>query len=94
MGSERGLEAGTLAVDTRFRDALRRLAGVDVLDPAARDYALPPAAPSLEFPPDHVSASAAYAHDTQPLHDLDAEVRLAARVAALERRVVALERRP
>jgi hypothetical protein len=50
--------------------------------------ALPPEAPALDFSAAQSADEAAeYAHDTQPLHALDAELRLDGRVAALERRL-------
>lgn len=89
---ERRSAEGSVALDTRLRDALRRLAGVDELSPG-QGYPLPDGRSRLlEFPVDSHSAAAAYAHDTQPLHELDAETRLHERVSELEGRVRALER--
>jgi hypothetical protein len=92
QGLSEGLADGTLTVDTRVRDVLRTLAGVPELAPAQRGFALPGAgAPRLAFSGASPAGEAAYAHDTQPLHDLDAESRLHERVRALEARVRALE---
>jgi hypothetical protein len=90
-----GLLDGTLTVDTRLRDTLRALAGVDELAPGERRFALPErgAPPRLRFTARSHAGEAAFAHDTQPLHDLDAESRLHERVHALEARLDALEGR-
>jgi hypothetical protein len=75
---------GTVAIDTRLRDALRQIAGVPELAVNGTHYRLPPETVRLDL--EHVpsfSEAAAYADDTQPLQDPDAE----ARVADLERRV-------
>jgi hypothetical protein len=83
--------AGTVHVDTRLRDALRRLAGVDELPRAGACYSTPPEAPRLDFTAGLTAAeAAAYAHDTQPLHALDAEMRLHERAAELEARLTVL----
>ncbi len=90
----RGLTDGTLAVDTRLRDALRRLAGVREL-PArpAPAYALPGRdAPRLEFVRDDLAEEAAYAHEMQPLDEWDSQLRNLGRVSALEGRLAGLER--
>jgi hypothetical protein len=76
--------AGAVVVDTRLRGALRRLAGVDELPAAGARFTTPVA---LEFVPPSAAEAAAFAHDTQPLHELDAETRLQKRLAAFERRV-------
>lgn len=79
---------GTVVVDTRLRDALRRLADVRELPVAGSRFSLPPAAPRLDLAaPISPAEAAAFAHDTQPLHALDAETRLEGRVAGLERRL-------
>ena len=85
---------GTISLDTRLRDALRRLAGADELEPDAARFSLPRdrAAPPLEFSGDGLVGAAAHAHRIQPLHDLDTETRVHERVAALESRIAALER--
>jgi hypothetical protein len=81
--------SGAVVVDTRLRDALRQLAGVEELPPAGARF---PAAGRgrLDFGPPSVTEAAAFAHDTQPLHELDAETRLQERVAAFERRLASL----
>lgn len=82
---------GTVVVDTRLRDALRQLVDAGELPVAGARFSLPPAAPPLGFAaPVSTDAASAFACDTQPLHALDAEARLDARVAALERRLDAL----
>lgn len=79
---------GTIATDTRLRDALRRLAGVAELPPDGARFPIGPEAPSLDFGlPGSLADAAAYAEATQPLHALDAESRLEGRVAAFERRL-------
>jgi hypothetical protein len=72
---------------------LRTLAGVDELAPGERRFALPErdAPPRLRFTARSHAGEAAFAHDTQPLHDLDAESRLHERVHALEARLDALD---
>ncbi len=82
---------GEVSIDVRLRDALRRLAGVDELPAAGVRFAVPPHAPPLGFDgPRSITGAAAYAHDTQPLHLLDAETRLHRRVTCLEERLAAL----
>ncbi len=85
---ERGLADGTLAVDTRLRDALRRL----------RDdngtFVLPAAGRQLAFPRPSAGDDAAYAAEASVLVEIDGIVRAGERVRALERRLQALEREP
>jgi len=89
---ESGLAAAVLAVDTRLRDALRVLAGCAEL-PLEPRFLLPEeGAPSLMFAPDGVAEEAAYAHDVQILQGYESDVRLQARIEALERRLVRIER--
>jgi len=91
---ERGLADGTLAVDTRLRDVLRRLAGVGEL-PARPGpaYALPgDDALRLESVQGDLLEEAAYAHERQPLDEWDSEVRIIRRVEQAERRLAGLER--
>ncbi|MCZ7589043.1 MAG: glycosyltransferase family 2 protein [Gaiella sp.] len=92
-----GLAAGTLAVDTRVRDALRGLAG------ERRDR---PLVPGFRFGPEALGARAAQPaharHGVAAAADLAGDVsvlpdpadRVRSRVAELERRLTALERRP
>jgi len=88
---EARVAAGTVVVDTRLRDALRRLADVGELPAAGARFPLPPAAPRLDLAvPIAPCDAATFAHDTQPLHELDAQTRLEGRVAALERRLYVL----
>lgn len=90
---DRGLAERTLVLDTRLRDALRTLAGVAELPPPpGRCFPLQGQRPRLDFPPDSPAGAASYAHETQQLHELDAETRLYRRISALERRVIDLER--
>lgn len=86
---ERGLGDGTLALDTRLRDALRLLAGCDEL----------PATPRLRLPEQGARAlsfattladDAAFAHDLQVLQERESDVRAEMRIARLEDRVRAL----
>jgi hypothetical protein len=84
---DRGLAAGTLAVDTRLRDALRSLRSED------GSFRLPAReGPSIAFPRPDVGDDAEYASETALLVDVDAAVRAEERVAAAERRLERLER--
>jgi Glycosyl transferase family 2 len=88
------LADGAVCMDTRLRDALRRLARVDELPADGARYARPPDAPTLRFSAVASAVEAAsYAHDTQPLYALDAEMRLEGRVSALENRLARLGER-
>jgi hypothetical protein len=90
----RGLAAGALVVDTRLRDALRRLAGVSELSGAPTDvYALPGrGSPGLELARGGVAAAARYADEIEPLDEWDSQLRFIRRVDALETRLAAVER--
>jgi hypothetical protein len=83
---ERGLEDGTLAIDTRLRDALRMIRAED-------RFALPvPGAPSiLEFAHPTPLEDAELAAETAPLLAIDGVVRASERVRALEARLARLE---
>jgi hypothetical protein len=84
----RGLAEGTLAVDTRLRDALRDLRADD------GTFVLPCAGRRLAFPRPTSSEDAAYAAEASVLVEIDGIVRAEHRVRALERRLDALEERP
>lgn len=95
---ERGLADGSLVLDERLRDALRRLAGVDRLepvgDPASTRFSLPsPGGTPLRFPLPTVVEDAAYAVDVATLGEADV-VRAQRRLDVLEERIAELERRP
>jgi hypothetical protein len=87
---ELGLANGTLAIDTRLRDAFR----------AIRDeeggFRLPgPGEPrALSFARPDVREDAAFAAEASVLVEIDGVVRAESRVAALEERLAALERGP
>jgi hypothetical protein len=85
---ERGLADGTLALDTRLRDALRALRAPD------GSYRLPDPAPLLSFGAPDVGEAAAYAAEASVLVSIDGIVRCEQRVAALEARLAALHRLP
>jgi hypothetical protein len=87
---ERGLTEGTLAVDTRLRDALRALRDSD------GSFRMPASgAPSpLSFSPPDVREAAAYAAEASVLVDIDGIVRAERRVDRLEERLASLERGP
>jgi hypothetical protein len=84
----RGLADGTLALDTRLRDALRAI--------RRDDGAFAPAAGGqlLDFPRPKTEDDAAYAAEASVLVEIDGVVRAEERVRALERRLDALERGP
>jgi hypothetical protein len=82
----RGLSDGTLAIDTRLRDALRVLRAEDGTFPA------PAGGPMLDFPRPPAADDAAYAAEASVLVEIDGIVRAEQRVRALERRLDALER--
>ena len=87
----RGLAEGSLAIDTRLRDALRALAttGDD------GRFALPDGASErLSFPQPAAQDDAIYASEASVLADIDGVVRAERRVDALEERLVSLERGP
>ena len=74
-----GLADGTLAIDTRLRDALRTLRASD-------------GAGRLVFRHPDAAEDAAYAAEATVLEDIDGIVRSQARTDALEARLAALER--
>jgi hypothetical protein len=87
---ERGFADGTLALDTRLRDALRAIRAED------GGFRIPaPGQPTLlSFPRPDVHEDAAYAGEASVLVEIDGIVRAESRVDALEERLAALERRP
>jgi hypothetical protein len=85
----RGLADGSLAVDTRLRDALRRIPR----DGERDSFLQPGDGPTpLRFPHSDVKEDAAYAGEASVLAGIDGVVRAEGRVDALEERVAALER--
>jgi hypothetical protein len=89
---EQGVATGLLTVDTRVRDALRSLAGVDVL-PASPVFGLPDPRSPLAFPKPSLVEDAAYAVDTAVLAESEL-LRAQKRLDALEKRIAMLESRP
>jgi hypothetical protein len=85
---QRGVADGTLAVDTRLRDALGRLRAADGA------FLLPGGAPLLRFPAPDLEDAAAWAAEVSILASIDAVVRAGQRVALLEDRVAGLRRLP
>ena len=83
---ERGLADGTLAVDTRVRDALRLLRGSNGRFGIPTDGVA--SAPSFSMP--EVAERAVYAGEASTLVEIDGIVRAEKRVEALEARVDAL----
>jgi hypothetical protein len=87
---EQGLADGTLAIDTRLRDALRAIRDVET-----GELVVPNAdGAALRFPRPGVLEDAAYAGEAAVLDQIDGIVRAEERVAALEHRVASLERGP
>lgn len=84
----RGLGDGTLAVDTRLRDALRALRGDD------GTFMLPGGEQRLAFPRPSAADDAAYAAEASVLVEIDGIVRAEQRVRALEGRLDTLEQGP
>ena len=84
----RGLDDGTLAIDTRLRDALRVLRGDDGA------FVLPKARVALAFPRPSAVDDGAYAAEASILVEIDGVVRAEQRVHALERRLELLEQGP
>lgn len=84
----RGLEDGTLAVDTRLRDALRAIRTDDGTFP------LPGEERRFGFPRPGAAEDAAYAAEASVLVEIDGVVRAEQRVRALERRLDAVEQGP
>jgi hypothetical protein len=85
---ERGVQDGSLVLDTRLRDALRELRRAE----DGRAFALPERGHSpLSFPRPNVVDDAAYAVDVAALGEADV-VRIQRRLDILEPRLLALER--
>ena len=82
---EQGLADGTLALDTRLRDALRTLRDDDGA------YPLPGAGQRLAFERPSAADDAAYAAEASVLVEIDGIVRAEARVRALEERLRSVE---
>jgi len=82
----RGLADGTLAVDTRLRDALR------ILRSTNGAFVRPSERPALRFPRPSAADDAAYAAEASVLVEIDGIVRAEQRVSAFEVRLDALER--
>jgi hypothetical protein len=89
----RGLADGTLAVDTRLRDALSALRRAPT-DAAVRRFAVPSErAQAFVLPQPTFDDEAAYAVEAAVLGEADV-VRVQRRLDSLEQRLLALERRP
>jgi hypothetical protein len=84
---ERGLAAGTFAIDTRLRDALRMLRAPNGSYPSG-------AGTPLDFPPPGFADAAAYAAEASVLVGIDGIVRAEQRVDALEARLASLRTLP
>jgi hypothetical protein len=84
----RGIAGGTLAIDTRLRDALRALRGDD------GSFRLPGEREPLVFPRPSAADDAAYAGEASVLVEIDGIVRAEQRVRALEGRLELLEQGP
>jgi Glycosyl transferase family 2 len=89
---QRGLEDGSLVLDTRLRDALRALR--DQAGESTREFAVPSGGEgSLAFPRPTVVDEASYAVDVAALGEADV-IRLQRRLDTLEQRLLTLERNP
>ena len=84
----RGLADGSMATDTRVRDALRSLARDD------GTFAVPGERPALEFPRPDALEDARYAAEASVLVGIDGIIRAEERVERLEGRLGALEQGP
>jgi hypothetical protein len=83
------LDDGSLALDTRLRDALRAIS----VPGEERRFVLPEGGrPWLSFPRPAVGDDAVYASEASVLVDIDGVVRAERRVDALEERLTSLER--
>jgi hypothetical protein len=80
-----GLANGTLAIDTRLRDALRALRKAD------GSFGVPGGEPRLAFPRPSALDDAGFAAEAAVLVEIDGVVRAEQRVRALEERLGALE---
>ena len=90
---ERGLAKGSLAVDTRLRDALRSLASGLLSSSSSSSFARPrDGSQLLEFPTPNLVDEAAYAIDTGVLAEAEI-LRAQKRLDALDARIATLERR-
>jgi len=87
---ERGLADGTLALDTRVRDALRAIRDGD----SGFRLRTPGEPGALSFPRPDVRVDALYAGEASVLVEIDGIVRAERRVDALEERLASLERGP
>jgi hypothetical protein len=85
----RGVSDGTLAVDTRLRDALRGLRDQD-----GQGFVLPDETRRIEFPRPGVREDAMYAGEASVLVEIDGIVRAERRIEALEERLTVLQREP
>jgi glycosyl transferase family 2 len=87
---EEGVTAGTLAIDTRLRDALRSLRsnGGGFLPSSALS------ASPLSFPRPGVHEDAIYASEASVLVEIDGIVRAERRIQTVEERLATLEREP
>lgn len=84
----RGLEDGSLALDTRLRDTLRSLAA------PGGGFVPPDRSRRLSFPHPAPREDASYAGEVAVLADIDGIVRAGEQADALEQRVESLERSP
>ena len=91
---ERGWAGGSLALDTRLRDALRALRRpVDVRDSDGREFLLlAEGAPPLEFPAPTLEAAAQYAAEITVGSTRDSVVKVEQRLERAARRLTDLER--
>jgi hypothetical protein len=82
----RGLVDGSLALDTRLRDALRA-----IRDPDTGAFRLPGSVPPLCFPSSGIEEEAMYAGEAAVLEKIDSIVRAERRADAFETRLACLE---
>jgi len=90
---ERGVEDGSLVIDTRVRDALESRRRRDGAEGATSEFLLPPdGPPPLQFPPPTLVEQAAFAAEVTIGAERDSIVKVERRLGDAARRLTELER--